>query len=103
MDIISQDVESTLGDHQIIETVLSGSCESFELLMRRYNSRLYRICRSILKDHDEVLDVIQETYFRAFKNLDRFEHRSSFSTWLIKIAVHEALARAKHNRFIETN
>ena len=70
--------------------------------MRRYNTRLYRVARAILKNDGEAEDVMQDAYVRAFQHLGQFDGRAKFSTWLTRIAVHEALARAhKARRFEE--
>jgi RNA polymerase sigma-70 factor (ECF subfamily) len=84
-------------DEKIIERVLAGDEPLYELLVRRYNQRLYRVVRGVLRDDAEAEDVMQEAYWRAYQHLREFEGRSSFSTWLIRIGVHEALARAKKN------
>ena len=63
--------------------------------MRRHNQRLYRVARAILRDDAEAEDVMQDAYVRAYQNLASFEGRAKFSTWLTRIAVHEALARAR--------
>jgi RNA polymerase sigma-70 factor, ECF subfamily len=84
-------------DEKIIERVLAGDAPLYELLVRRYNQRLYRVVRGVLRDDVEAEDVMQEAYWRAYQHLREFEGRSSFSTWLIRIGVHEALARAKKN------
>lgn len=87
--------EQELSDHAIIQRVLAGEVSLYELLVRRYNQRLYRVVRAVLRDDSETEDVMQEAYVRAFQHLAQFEERSTFSTWLIRIAVHEALARSK--------
>lgn len=84
-------------DEKIIERVLAGDAPLYELLVRRYNQRLYRVVRGVLRDDAEAEDVMQEAYWRAYQHLKEFEGRSSFSTWLIRIGVHEALARVKKN------
>jgi RNA polymerase sigma-70 factor, ECF subfamily len=66
--------------------------------MRRYNQRLFRVIRGVLKDENEVEDVMQEAYVRAYEHLDQFAGRSKFSTWLTKIAVYEAYGRLKNRR-----
>ena len=91
----------TYSDEQIVKLVLQGQVELFELLMRRYNRRLFRMTRAILKDDAEAEDVMQEAYVRAYENLTKFRGESSFATWLTRIAVHEALARAKRRGLIE--
>lgn len=84
-----------LEDEDVVARVRGGDAAQFEVIMRRYNSRLFRIARSIVGDDDEAEDVVQESYVRAWSKLEQFEGRSSFATWLTRIAVHEALARAR--------
>ncbi|HWC16742.1 MAG TPA: RNA polymerase sigma factor [Terriglobales bacterium] len=88
----------TLTDEQVIQRVLSGETALYELIMRRYNQRLYRAVRSVLRNDDEVEDVMQDAYVRAYKHLADFAGRSQFSTWLIRIALHEAFARVRHSK-----
>jgi RNA polymerase sigma-70 factor (ECF subfamily) len=87
-----------LTDEQIVARVLAGETALFELLMRRYNQRLYRITRGILGDDAEAEDVTQDAYVRAFAHLGQFAGRARFSTWLTRIAVHEASARRRRRR-----
>lgn len=93
---------SAMTDEEVVERVRAGETALFEVIMRRYNQRLYRVARSILGDGGEAEDVMQEAYVRAYLHLSQFEGRARFSTWLTKIAVHEALARLRNRqRFIE--
>jgi RNA polymerase sigma-70 factor, ECF subfamily len=93
---------SALADEEVVERVLAGETALYEVVMRRYNTRLYRVARAILHNDTEAEDVMQDAYVRAFQHLDQFRGRSKFSTWLTRIAVHEALARArKAERFEE--
>jgi RNA polymerase sigma-70 factor (ECF subfamily) len=85
-------------DEQVIERVLAGETAAFEVVMRRYNQRLYRMARAILRDDHEAEDVMQDTYVRAYQHLAQFAGRARFSTWLIRIAVHEALARKRRRQ-----
>ncbi|MEO7110581.1 MAG: RNA polymerase sigma factor [Polyangiaceae bacterium] len=82
-------------DDVIVARVLAGEIDLFEILMRKYNARVYRAARSVLRDDAEAEDVMQDAYVRAFANLAQFEGRAAFGTWLTRIAVHEALARAR--------
>jgi RNA polymerase sigma-70 factor, ECF subfamily len=84
-----------VSDDTVVERVLGGDTECFEIIMRRYNQRLYRVTRSILRDDAEAEDVVQDAYVRAYQNLAQFAGRAKFSTWLTRIAVHEALARSR--------
>jgi len=88
-------------DDEVVRRVLAGETALYEIIMRRYNQRLYRAARAILRDDAEAEDVLQETYVRAYQHLDQFAGRAQFSTWLTRIAVHEALARAGKRRRIQ--
>jgi RNA polymerase sigma-70 factor (ECF subfamily) len=82
-------------DLQVIDQVKAGNTALYEIIMRRYNQRLYRAALSILRDPAEAEDVIQDAYVRAYQHLDQFAGRSTFSTWLTRIAINEALHRLK--------
>ncbi|HTG35030.1 MAG TPA: RNA polymerase sigma factor [Thermoanaerobaculia bacterium] len=94
----SADVPATLSDEEVVARVLAGDTSMFEILMRRYNQRLFRVARGILADDAEAEDVMQEAYVRAFRELAGFRGEARFSTWLTRIACHEALARARKRR-----
>ena len=87
-----------LSDEEVVERVLAGDISLFEILMRRYNQRLFRIARGILADDAEAEDVMQEAYVRTFRQLGTFRGEAQFSTWLTRIACHEALARSRKRR-----
>ncbi len=83
-------------DEEISLRVREGETALFEVLMRRHNQRVYRAVRSLIQDEAEVEDVMQQAYVQAFTHLSQFEGSSRFSTWLIRIAVNEALQRLRH-------
>ena len=84
-----------LSDERVVELVRQGQTPLFEVLMRRHNERIYRAARAILRDEAEAEDVMQQAYVNAFANLGQFRGQARFSTWLTRIAVHEAIARAR--------
>ncbi len=86
-----------ISDEDVVGRVLAGDKGLFEILMRRYNTRLYRAVRGIVRNEAEVEDVLQQTYVNAYGHLTQFDGRAMFSTWLTRIAVHEALARARRS------
>lgn len=94
------DFSSTkIADNLVVDRVLKGEKELFEILMRRYNQTLYRAVRSYLKIEDDIEDTMQETYIKAFKKLYQFKGEASFATWLIRIGINEALQHIrKHKR-----
>lgn len=98
MEAIATDILITtepLSDEEVVRRVLDGETALFEIVMRRYNQRLYRIARGILRDDAEAEDVMQDAYVRAYSHLSQFAGRAQFSTWLSRIAIHEALARVR--------
>src|SRR5690348_3029504 len=80
-------------DEEVVDRVRAGETALYEIVMRRYNQRLYRIARAIVRDDAEAEDVMQAAYVSAFEHLAQFAGRAPFSTWLTRIAVHEALLR----------
>lgn len=76
-------------DAEVIQSVLSGAVGDFELLMRRYNERVYRVVRSRVSNESDVEEIMQRTYLAAFRSLSGFEGRARFSTWLTRIALNE--------------
>jgi RNA polymerase sigma-70 factor (ECF subfamily) len=86
---------TALSDEEVVARVVEGQTALFEVLMRRHNERIYRAARSIVRDEDEAEDVMQQAYVNAYAHLRQFDGRARFSTWLTKIAIHEALARVR--------
>jgi RNA polymerase sigma-70 factor (ECF subfamily) len=82
-------------DDAVVARVLAGARESFEVLMRRHNQRVFRAARAVLRDDAEAEDVAQDAWVRAYAHLQQFSGRASFATWLTRITIHEALARRR--------
>ena len=82
-------------DTELIARIRAGDVVAFELVMRRYNRRLFRIARSILKDPSEAEDALQESYLRAYTNIGSFQGPDGFSAWLCRIVSNEALGRLR--------
>ena len=91
-------VRHPLDDGEIVRRVVEGDTALFEVLMRRHNQRLYRAALAILGNPDEAEDVVQQAYINAYTHLRQFEGKASFSTWLTRIAVHEAYGRLRKRR-----
>jgi RNA polymerase sigma-70 factor (ECF subfamily) len=93
--VIAPPPPSALPDDEVVRRVRRGETSLFEILMRRYNQRLYRVARAVLRDEAEAEDVMQHAYVAAYTHLDQYAGRAQFSTWLTRIAFYEALARAR--------
>jgi RNA polymerase sigma-70 factor (ECF subfamily) len=99
--VLQQAKAECWSDEEVVLRILGGETALFEIIMRRYNQRLYRVARAILRDDAEAEDVMQDAYVRAYQHLDQFEGRAKFATWLTRIAVHEALARAQRRSRVQ--
>src|SRR5512142_2873693 len=96
-------------DEELVRRALLRDEAAVRALTTRYNRRLFRVARSILRDDAEAEDVVQETYVRAFTGLDMFRGDAAFGTWITRIAMNEALGRLRKRRptvdwetFVET-
>jgi RNA polymerase sigma factor (sigma-70 family) len=75
----------TYSDNEVISKILEGQKELFEILIRRNNSALYKVGRSYNYNHEDTQDLMQDSFVQAFLNLSKFEMKSAFRTWLIRI------------------
>lgn len=87
-----------LTDPQIVERILGGEAALFEVIMRRYNQRLFRIQRGYIDDESAVQDTLQTTYIKVYEKLHTFRGEASFATWIIRIAINEALLYLKKRK-----
>jgi RNA polymerase sigma factor (sigma-70 family) len=92
--------EADLGpaDHAVISEVNGGNREMFEVIVRRYNQRLYRIGMAYLHHHVQAEEAMQDSYIKAFLHLRRFNGQAAFSTWLIRIMINECLMLLRQRR-----
>lgn len=86
-------------DPEIVSKILSGEIALYEILIRRYNPYLFKIGRSYGFNHADTEDLMQETYISAYTALNKFENRSSFKTWLVKIMLHHAYQKKQKFSF----
>jgi len=80
--------EST--DHQLVARVQKGDKRAFDLLVLKYQFRLQAIVSRFIRDTDEVADVTQEAFIKAYRALPKFRGDSQFYTWLYRIAINTA-------------
>ena len=86
-------------DFEVVQKILAGEAELFEIIIRRNNSFLYKIGRSYNYNHEDVQDLMQETYIDAFTNLSKFENRAAFKTWIIKIMLNNCFRKQQKWNF----
>ncbi len=85
-------------DPDLAARVASKDTAAFEALMRRYNGRLFRVARAILKDDAEAEDALQEAYLTAYAKIAGFRGEATLSTWLTRIVINEALGRLRRRK-----
>ncbi|MVT74142.1 RNA polymerase sigma factor [Bradyrhizobium cajani] len=90
--------EIRISEAELIDRARGRDEAALREIMQSNNRRLYRLARGILRSDSEAEDVVQETYVRAFTHLDGFRGDSGLSTWLSRIAINEALGRARSAR-----
>jgi RNA polymerase sigma factor (sigma-70 family) len=84
-------------DVSVVRRVLTGDPMAFAFLMRRFNRRLYRLARAIVRDDAEAEDALQEAYLNAYRCLRQFRGDSSLATWLSRLVVNECLGRMRRS------
>jgi RNA polymerase sigma-70 factor (ECF subfamily) len=103
---VALDNESRAFDSKLVETIVSGDQAAFAVMMRHFEGLLYRTVRAIVKDDADAEDVVQNAFLLAYRRLHTFRGASKLSTWLVRIAVNEALTclrkRAQLNRIVTT-
>jgi RNA polymerase sigma-70 factor (ECF subfamily) len=82
-------------DHTLAHGVVAGDRAAFERLMRRFNRRLYRLARAVLRDDAEAEDALQESFLAAYRKMHQFQGHASLSTWLSRLVLNECLARLR--------
>ena len=90
-----------ISEIDIIKRILAGELALFEILIRSNNAFLYKTGRSYKYSHEDTQDLMQDTFLDAYRNLSKFENRSSFKTWIIKIMLNNCFR--KQNKFSYKN
>lgn len=80
-----------ISDLVAVNAVIGGNREMFEIIVRRYNTQLYRVGMAYLRNHAQTEDAMQNAYVKAFLHLDRFRGSAAFATWLTRIMINECL------------
>ncbi len=85
-NIKEQNIQSTEEDYITIRSILIGNKDDFAKLQKKYKSVIFTLIRRMVKDEDDVQDLVQETFIKAFNNIDKFQFGYSFSSWIYRIA-----------------
>lgn len=85
-------------DAALVGRAQSDDGAAFEVLVHRYSSRIYALVGSMLRDRAEIEDVVQDVFFKVYRKLPAFEGKSSFYTWLYRVALNTATDHLKRRR-----
>ena len=85
-------------EERLVAAARHGNEKAFEVLFKRYEKRIQAVAQRYTRVHEDAKDVVQQTFQNAFVHLQRFESKSSFSTWLTRIAINEALMLLRRRR-----
>lgn len=88
-------------EHTLVIAAQAGEVSAFEALVTRYEKRIYRLAWNITQDRSDAEDVVQDAFMKAFEHLDSFQGNSRFYTWLVRIAVNQALMKLRKRRHRE--
>ena len=93
-----------MDDLQLVERIQSGDQAAFKELVERYQRKVYSICYGMLKNADDSLDVSQEVFIKVYRYIEKFNHESSFYTWLYRITVNmciDHIRKRSRNKSVE--
>jgi len=82
----------------LVNAARGGDVGAFEQLVKKYDRNVFRIANHITQNREDAEDVVQDAFLKAFQNLGQFQGQSKFYTWLVRIAVNEALMRLRRRR-----
>jgi RNA polymerase sigma-70 factor (ECF subfamily) len=99
MSTIQPNIEQPVSEEmQLVRRAKRGDDQAFEELVRRYDRNVFRIAQHITQNREDAEDVVQEAFLKAYGNLSKFQEQSKFYTWLVRIAVNEALMKLRRRK-----
>src|SRR6201985_1594135 len=97
-NIQTQGTEEVHPDILLVNRARGGDVHAFETLVKQYDRQVFRIAQHITQNREDAQDVVQDAFLKAYEKLDQFQGNSKFYTWLVRIAVNEALMRLRKRR-----
>src|SRR5678816_3127914 len=103
MGTIQTNVTGDTGEElALVQAAQQGDISAFEQLVSRYDRNVFRIAQHITQNREDAEDVLQDAFLKAYQKLDQFQGNSKFYTWLVRIAVNEALMRLRKRKTDKT-
>ncbi|HEY7615467.1 MAG TPA: sigma-70 family RNA polymerase sigma factor, partial [Terriglobales bacterium] len=99
MNAIQTNIGEPVSDElALVQAAKAGDVGAFEELVKRYDRNVFRIAQHITQNREDAEDVVQDAFLKAYSNLGQFQGQSKFYTWLVRIAVNEALMKLRRRR-----
>lgn len=92
----------TVDESALLERTREGDTKAFTALVRRYEGKIFRLAQNITQNREDAEDVLQETFLKAYEHLDQFQGNSKFYTWIVRIAVNQALMKLRKRKIDRT-
>src|SRR5438874_13486902 len=83
---------------EVLSLAREGDVKAFSELVRRYEGKIFRLAQHITQNREDAEDVLQETFLKAYEHLDQFQGNSKFYTWIVRIAVNQALMKLRKRK-----
>jgi len=100
--VSSTTIASAFDEADLVAKAKAGDADAFTDLINQYERRVFRMAKQITQNDEDAEDVLQETFLKAYSHLDGFQGNSKFYTWLVRIAVNEALMKLRKRRSDKT-
>lgn len=82
----------------LVSQAREGDARAFSTLVRRYENKIFRLAQHVTQNREDAEDVLQETFLKAYEHLDQFQGNSKFYTWIVRIAVNQALMKLRKRK-----
>ena len=102
METIQKKAAEESAETGLVQAARAGDIEAFGQLVKLYDRNVFRIAQHITHNEEDAQDVVQEAFLKAYTNLEQFQGNSKFYTWLVRIAVNEALMKLRKRRSSKT-
>lgn len=93
---------SKMDESVLLEQARDGDAAAFSELVRRYEGKIFRLAQHITQNREDAEDVLQETFLKSYEHLDQFQGNSKFYTWIVRIAVNQALMKLRKRKTDKT-
>src|SRR5256714_10102800 len=102
METIQKKAGEDTSELPLVLAAKKGDLEAFSELVKRYDRNIFRIAQHITHNEEDAQDVVQDAFLKAYQNLEQFQGNSKFYTWLVRIAVNEALMKLRRRKTSKT-